>query len=356
MNKRHVLAATTGLLSLAVGVLAVKLFWLPAGADDAMPPAAPLQTHGLKSVGESITGPYTFKNLTVYLIHGKDVLAGKAPLTLDEAMAKKIVVVHETGDVNELQIENVSETEEVYVQAGDIVKGGRQDRVLAVDLIVPARSGRMPIDSFCVEQGRWSRRGTESNERFDSAAETVVSKDLKLATKHSKNQGQVWARVEQAKTKLTAATNANVSSNASSSSLPLALEHSSVRTDSAEYVTALANIAKGKTDVIGFVFAINGDINSADVYGSAPIFAKLWPRLLKAAAIEAVAESHDGGRYRAVPAEDISAFLSAGASAAITEQRNVTARVTMVTRESESAVLIESLDRGLMLHTNFLKP
>jgi len=70
---------------------------------------------------------------------------------LQEAMERKAVIVHETSEVNELSIENVSQSEEVLVQAGDIVKGGRQDRVLAVDLIMPAGSGKMPIAAFCVE-------------------------------------------------------------------------------------------------------------------------------------------------------------------------------------------------------------
>src|SRR5438105_15882790 len=76
-----------------------------------------------------ITGPYTHDNLTVFLIHGKDTSGGKNYLTLQEALDQKKVVVHETGNVNELSVENVSD-EPVYIQSGEIVKGGRQDRTL----------------------------------------------------------------------------------------------------------------------------------------------------------------------------------------------------------------------------------
>ena len=355
MSKKQILAVTTGVLSLALGVFAVKLFWFSADAVGGVDDPPPIESVDLNSVGESISGPYVHKNLTVFLIHGKDKLTGKTPVTLEEALEKRIVTVHETGDVNELLVENISDKEEVYIQAGDIVKGGRQDRVLAVDLIVPAHSGRMPIDSFCVESGRWSRRGNEPNARFDSSADTIATKDLKLAAKQSKNQGQVWERVEQAKEKLTAATNANVSSSASNSSLPLALENHRVVSNAAEYKKALVDIVKGKTDVIGFVFAINGEINSADVYGSAALFQKLWPRLLKATAIEAVAESHGENKNQAVTVEQMKTFLSETAAAKIAEQRSVTERITMVTRESDNTILIESHDRGVMLHGNFLK-
>ena len=47
------------------------------------------------------------------------------------------------------------------MQSGDIVKGGQQDRVLTVSLMLPPKSGRIPIASFCVEQGRWPARGKE---------------------------------------------------------------------------------------------------------------------------------------------------------------------------------------------------
>ncbi|MFN2514812.1 MAG: ARPP-1 family domain-containing protein [Pyrinomonadaceae bacterium] len=55
-----------------------------------------------------LSGPYTHKNLTIFLVHGKDLLAGKTFLTLQEALEQKKLVVYETKDVNELSIENLS--------------------------------------------------------------------------------------------------------------------------------------------------------------------------------------------------------------------------------------------------------
>src|SRR4030095_1625949 len=105
-----------------------------------------------------LSGPYTHKNLTIFLVHGKDLITGHTFLTLQEALAQKKVIVYETKDVNELAIRNLS-NQDVYVQAGDIVRGGDQDRMISLDFIVPRNSKRMPIAAFCVESGRWSRRG-----------------------------------------------------------------------------------------------------------------------------------------------------------------------------------------------------
>jgi hypothetical protein len=105
---------------------------------------------------------------------------GAIPLTLQEALAKGSVQVTETGRVNELQIENTG-AEEVFIQAGDIVKGGKQDRVLTVSFLLPSKSGRVPIASFCVEQGRWSARGKEDQSKFSSAHEAMPSRAALLA-------------------------------------------------------------------------------------------------------------------------------------------------------------------------------
>src|SRR3954468_18737553 len=116
-----------------------------------------------------ISGPFSYKNLSLFLIHGKDENTKGNILTLQEAMERNLFVVYETGDVNELQVENLSKEFDVFIQSGDIVKGGKQDRILAVSIIVPARSGRISIDAFCVESGRWTKRGEEDSNKFDSS-------------------------------------------------------------------------------------------------------------------------------------------------------------------------------------------
>src|SRR6267143_7308627 len=138
-----------------------------------------------------LEGPFTQGNLTVFLIHGKDRIKGQTFITLQEALVQRKVIVRETRSVNELSIENIS-SEEVYVQSGDIVKGGQQDRMMAVDLILPPRSGKIPIAAFCVENGRWSRRGNEEVTTFNSSSNSVASREVKLAAKARGSQGEVW--------------------------------------------------------------------------------------------------------------------------------------------------------------------
>jgi len=138
------------------------------------------------SSGYTVSGPVMHENLSIYFLHGKSA-EGPVPLTLEEAMLKGTARVDETGSVNQLSIENLG-TEEVFVQAGDIVKGGKQDRVLSVSFVLPPKSGKMPIAAFCVESGRWSKRGNEENASFSSSDNMIATKDLKLAAKRERSQ------------------------------------------------------------------------------------------------------------------------------------------------------------------------
>ena len=130
---------------------------------------------------QQVSGPVVYQNLAVYFIHGASA-KGPVPLTLDEALSNGSVKVAETGEVNELKIENTG-GEPVFIQSGDIVKGGRQDRTLTTSLILPPHSGEISIASFCVEHGRWSQRGTEDAATFASAAEAIPSREIKRAMK-----------------------------------------------------------------------------------------------------------------------------------------------------------------------------
>ena len=303
-----------------------------------------------------LSGPYTHKNLTVFLVHGNDSVTGHDFLTLQEALADKKVVVYETKSVNELAIQNFS-TQDVYVQAGDIVRGGDQDRMISVDFIVPPKSGRMPIAAFCVESNRWSRRGNEESRQFSSSANAVSTKDLKLAAKRANSQSEVWDNVAATQTKLSKNVGGNVQAAVSTSSLELSVENEKVKQTTASYIEALSEIVKDKPDVIGYAFAINGTVNSADVYASRQLFTKLWPKLLKANAVEAVSELQESVKTEPVTSEMINNFMIDSEKGAVAE-KEVTQRVRLLTREDEQNIFFETRDRSkkdAWIHRNYIR-
>jgi hypothetical protein len=261
-----------------------------------------------------LSGPYTHENLTLFLIHGPDVVKGRTIVTLQEALERKIVVVHETSNVSQLAVENTASDVELFVMAGDVVKGGKQDRAIAMDTVVPPRSGKVPLPTFCVEQGRWQKRGAEADGKFSRCDTQIVGRALKQALNEARQQGEVWKEVAEAQKKLTDNVGKNVQNAASPSSLALALEDKDLNERLAKYESALADVCKGKNDAIGVAVVVNGIVAGADVFGSSDLFGKMWPKLLKSAAAEALAELKAGKKFDAPPAEAVAKFLADAAT------------------------------------------
>jgi len=327
-----------------------------------------------------VSGPVVHDNLAIYLVHGKSA-AGPVPLTLTEALAKSAVKVHETGNVNELHIENLG-NDEVFVQAGDIVKGGQQDRVLTVSLILPQKSGRIPIASFCVEQGRWSARGKEDVKTFATASAVVPSRKAKIAMRApvaappvdpapvghtrrsdiraayagsdtSSRQQEVWRSVRQVQDGLSSNLGTTVNAAASQSSLQLALENEKLKDAQAAYLSALQRAGEKESDVVGYVFAINGKLNSAEIYPSNGLFRKMWPKLLQASVTEAI--GHKNADSDPTPSSDVAmAFLDEAAKGKASE-KPLPASVQLEVRDGDKALYFETRRAsGAWVHRSYL--
>jgi len=345
---------------------------------------AGLLSAGLAGSAEDfrLSGPYTHDNLSIFLIHSSQTQPHRDFLTLEQALDQKKVVVYETGNVNELSIENLS-SKAVYVNSGDIVKGGQQDRVFPDDYVLPPMSGKVPISSFCVEPGRWTRRGSERADRFASSTDGLPTKDLKLAARQKRDQQEVWKEVATARqelaetfsrtdgTHLLAASGSGAGGGvasqsavqvhgfsppiATSTSMQMTVEAKPVIDATRAYIKNLSKIVEGRRDVAGYAFAINGKLNSADIYGSPELFRSMWPKLLKSSAVEAVAglqkekkpSAPDGGLVKAMFADAENGRQSS---------KQIASQLQVVMKETENAVLFESRDRkdGAWIHKSYV--
>jgi hypothetical protein len=305
-----------------------------------------------------VTGPLVYVNLAIYFVHGT-AAGGAVPLTLQDGLANGQVRVRETGSVNALTVENIG-NDEVFVQAGDIVKGGQQDRVLSVDLLLPPHSGAVPIAAFCVEHGRWTARGNEDVTHFESAAAVMPSHDAMLAMRaysaadvaptapgsatrradvgHS--QQEIWATVQQTQQDLARSVGGSVAAAASPSSLQLSLENEKLKQAQAAYISALQGAGESSNDIVGYVFAINGKINGGDVYASNALFRKMWTKTLSANVTDAIAKK-DAAAGAPPSVKDVEGFLAAAETAPKSE-RMLNASVRLATRDGNSSLSAET--------------
>ena len=317
-----------------------------------------------------ISGPHVHENLAVYFVHGESA-PGPVPLTLQEALGKGSVRVVETGEVNELKVENTG-NEDVFIQAGDIVKGGKQDRVLTLSFVLPPKSGEVGLAAFCVEQGRWSARGIEDVKAFASAREAMPSRKAKLvmarrpaaaATEESAgdarasdtyaSQREVWASVADTQEKLSGRLNETVTASASESSLQLSLENEKLQKERTRYIDALQKTGESNDDIVGYVLAINGRVVSADVYPSNGLFRKMWDKQLAAGVTEAIGEAD--GKTVSAPGKDAAAAFLKAASSPPAHEEVVNDLSRRAVREAGEAVYVEAKrGNGSWVHRNYL--
>ncbi len=236
-----------------------------------------------------LSGPYAFRNLAVFLVHGGGNAGYKRFVALSEALEKGWVTIDETGEVNQLTAQNHSDDTYVFIQSGDMLKGGRQDRTVGQDMILPPKSKKTALDAFCIEQGRWHRRGKEHAKTFASSGKRLSSKELKLAAKKARSQGEVWKAVADEQARLSSKIGKSVQSGVSATSLQLSLEDKAMEKKRSAYLQALLPVAQRETEAVGFAYAVNGRFTTADIYGTPELFQKLWPKLIEAAANEAIA-------------------------------------------------------------------
>jgi hypothetical protein len=265
---------------------------------------------------------------------------GKSPgatpfLTLDEGIKSGQVEVTEAGKVRGLVrprggrpvIENYggdqvntlvlvnNSNQPLLLLAGEIVTGGKQDRVIAKDRIVPAGGDPIDLSVFCIEPGRW----TESSAKFGAAANGsagsfMVQPTVRQEAMVAKNQQSVWNSVHGAISQMAAAAPAaapaiagQMSGSPNAESRPFgttsyakAMQDSGV---SAKVDEAAAPVMKSRDQVlaklreehaIGVVVAVRGEIVWADMFAGTELLSRYWSKLVRSYAAESltVGETH----------------------------------------------------------------
>jgi hypothetical protein len=283
--------------------------------------------------GYKVLDPIRHDNLTVFpVVAAKSYPTGEF-ITLDEGLRTGEVVVTEAGNVpglirrhpapavhndgagaqvNRLVLVNNSKRP-LLLLAGEIVSGGKQDRVIGKDRIVPPESDPVDLSVFCVEPGRWVATsqnfgasqamygGTVGGPTAHGAAPMamMVQPSVRAKAMADKDQSQVWAEVRKQQQametiQVAAAAPQVATELARTSSYAKVNENEQVK----QQVDAVAKPIEQNyqslirqlrdRNAVGVVVAVNGRIIWADVFASTDLLEKYWPKLVRSYASEAV--------------------------------------------------------------------
>lgn len=225
--------------------------------------------------------------------------------TLDEGLTAgtlQVTEVSEGGSVPTLKVVNQA-GKHVFLMAGEHLIGAKQNRVLNTSLMVAAK-GELPVPVSCVEAGRWRYRsqafaskGTAAHGKLRRLMSKQVGKSYLCAGMPASDQSEVWGEVSR---KLGA-----MGSVSPSSELDQAYE------DHGRKLDELLSQVKAPAGCRGVVFAVGGRIAGADLFDKETTLAKLFAKLLRSYALDAL--ETPGGTP--VSANDVHRWLTTAAGA-----------------------------------------
>jgi len=298
--------------------------------------------------GYKVLDPIRHGGLTVFPVVAPRSYPTGEFLTLDEGLRSGEVVVteygnvrgllrrhntpalqHDSAEVNRLVLINNSKRP-LLLLAGEIVAGGKQDRVIGKDRIVPAESDPVDLSVFCVEPGRW----VASSEHFGASGTTYASgstggaggtvggtlmaqPSVRAKAMADKDQNQVWAEVRKQQQSISEEVAVSAPSAAgaltSTSSYARVMENKDVKEKVDEvakpielnYQSLIQQLRDRKA--VGVVVAVNGRIIWSDIFASTELLEKYWPKLVRSYASEAVVTRAKGGE---ASLEQAQAFLA----------------------------------------------
>ena len=230
-------------------------------------------------------------------------------LTLDEGLRSGEVVVTEAGSiqplvrrrtpvprhdgaqVNTLMLVNNSRRP-LLLLAGEIVTGGKQDRVIGKDRIVPPESEPIDLGVFCVEPGRWVSKSTNFGGFSNLAQPSVRAKAMA-----EKDQQQVWDSVNESKAKVAQnfpaaapEVNRNSSYAGAMETVTVTREMDKIAAPIERNYRNVMSELKAK-NAVGVVVAVNGEILWADIFASNDLLDRYWQKLVRSYAAEALTQA-----------------------------------------------------------------
>lgn len=218
--------------------------------------------------------PERHGSLSLFPISVSAVRVPDIHLTLTQAVKQGRFEIRELDepDVNRLKVRNWGK-EPVFIMAGEMLRGGKQDRIAGDDLVVLEQT-KLVIPVFCVEHGRWVGR-----ESGFSTGHSIAGAGMRKAARAS-DQGAVWSSVAEQQQALRAPS--------ATGALRSVHDSEAVREQMKPYLRALSDLPDEHPKAVGVVAASGGEIIAADLFSSRKLFEALWPDLLEAYVIDAL--------------------------------------------------------------------
>ncbi len=245
--------------------------------------------------------PISARGLTIVPILARDLPRPEAVATLGEALKQGWITISEAPDarVEEIRV-STDAPRPVLLLAGQVLVGGKQNRLVREDVLLPARVKDLALPVLCGERGRWAG-GREA--RFEGGGR-IAPQAVRGLSMSGGSQQEVWQGIA----RFSAATGARS-----------ATEDVQTLTDSPEVAREVEDMAASlrcpePARTVGLVALHEGRILGADLFGDPTLCAAYWDELVRSYARDVVAwgrrDDSDRRRRPPLPEGDAAAFLA----------------------------------------------
>ena len=215
----------------------------------------------------------TFGVIRIFPIYStKETSIPQEYLSLAEAQEKDLVEISELEEdatVNTVKITNMAD-KPIYAISGDVIKGGNQDRVIAMDMVIPpGKNESVAVGVFCVERGRWSDSG--SGMAFSHGGQACMNLK-KCLSKGGVSQGQVWSKVGEI--------NAKLDTQSGTDTYRRALEANSVESKLQPYIEQFTKEFEGDDKIVGFAVCVGKKVIACDIFLNPSLLNKMRDKLI----------------------------------------------------------------------------
>ncbi len=279
--------------------------------------------------------PIKFHNISIVPVTTKKIANFQHYTLLEQGFAKKTLAVRELkGNAGEAQVSHVEVRNQggdpVYLLGGEMILGGKQDRIIAQDTVVAANGKWTQVGVFCVEQGRWKGQ----NMKF-SSGKAMADISIRRAAM-SGNQSAVWSEV--------AKKNALHGTSSQTQTYRRTIQKKALRKKIKPYVAELRRQLPKDDKLAGLVFGVNGNIHVADIFGNPVLFDELSEKLLSAYVLEALGHQTNS-RAKPVSAKAAKGFISKGRRAKAKAVKQ-SGRARNVNKEDSDFIGVETMNTG----------
>jgi hypothetical protein len=222
-----------------------------------------------------------YKNLRIIPIRPKHGFGNGAPhvISLSQAVKQGIATISERGsasteNVHYLRINNHSD-QTIYISSGEVVSGGRQDRIIAQDTLLAPNGRDQYISAMCVEELRWS----DKERKF--SYQGFANPSLRKVLDESKNQVLIWREIAKQ-------LDDNKIPNKSGAYLSRVADKKMMQLNDEYYNFFKAKFKSADSTIVGFVCMSGDKVIGSDIYASSGLFYNQLDPLLKGYCDEAV--------------------------------------------------------------------